>query len=169
MMLMYHCNFGHPFLDAGCRLILPTRLVTPRDPWAKEHSGCWSCMEAPRDLEAEYVFIHDMAADAEGNTFAAIVNDTRQRGVCIRYNRRQLPYFMQWKSIASGDYVVGLEPSNSSVYGREYHEKRGDLHTLPPFGAQTVEWRIQILDGYEAIAAVEHEYARLLGKGRFDD
>ena len=41
---------------------------------------------------------------------------------------------IEWKSTASGDYVIGLEPANSSVYGRPWHEARGSVHRLPHRG-----------------------------------
>ena len=56
---------------------------------------------------------------------------------------------MEWKSRASGDYVVGLEPSNSSVYRRGFHEKQGDLHMLDPFESETMNLTLKILEGQE--------------------
>ena len=56
---------------------------------------------------------------------------------------------MQWKSRASGDYVVGLEPANSSVYGRGFHEEQGDLHMLGPFESETMNLTLRILEGEE--------------------
>ena len=71
----------------------------------------------------------------------------------ISYNTDNLPYFMEWKSTASGDYVLGLEPANSSVYGRPFHEERGDLHHIAPFAKETNELVFTVLDGEEEIAA----------------
>lgn len=57
-------------------------------------------------------------------------------GLKIEYNITELPYFMQWKSIASGDFVVGLEPANFSVYGKPYHIKEHSLHQMEPFAVE---------------------------------
>src|SRR5699024_7369375 len=97
----------------------------------------------------EYVFIHELKADEEGNTFAAVINEKLGLGIRLEFNKEQLPYFMEWKSLASGDYVVGLEPANSSVYGRGYHEERGDLHKIPPLDVEKNWLRIVILEGKE--------------------
>lgn len=164
MMLMYHCNFGYPFLESGCRLILPTRKVTPREPWSQEHLDHWNVMEQPVDNERECVFIHELAADGDGGTFAAIVNDRLGIGVKISFNQKQLPYFMEWKSIASGDCVIGLEPSNSSVYGRKYHEAQNTLHTLAPHGSETIEWSFTILKNINEIQAAEQACESLLNQ-----
>ena len=124
----------------------------------------WNVMDEPSDGEQEYVYIHELAADEDGNTFAAIVNDELGIGVKISFNRKQLPYFMEWKSIASGDYVIGLEPSNSSVYGRKYHEEQNTLHTLAPYGSETVEWSFTILKDAAAIQDTENACKALLSK-----
>ena len=103
MMLLYHMNVGYPLLCEDSEIVIPTRKVTPRDETAAMNVTGWNKMEAPKDNEPEYVFLHEMAADKEGNTFAAIINEGLGIGLKIEYNLRELPYFMQWKSIASGD------------------------------------------------------------------
>lgn len=168
MMLLYHMNFGYPFLCDRSEIILPTRQVIPRDETAAPHADGWKRMEEPKDHEAEYVFLHEMAADENGMTFAAIVNPELGIGVKIEYNVRELPYFMQWKSIASGDYVIGLEPANSSVYGRVYHTKEHDLHTIEPFAAETKRIVLTFLTGRQ-LDEVKEEANVLLNEGNDDN
>lgn len=147
MMLLYHVNVGYPLLSEASQLILPTRSVTPRDATSEPHAAEWAEMSAPKDNEPEYVFIHDLAADGNGDTFAALFNEELCLGIKLTFNKKNLPYFMQWKSTASGDYVMGLEPANSRVYGRLDHEKQGDLHHLAPFARETMEIEITLLEG----------------------
>jgi len=161
VMLLYHINAGYPFLDETSEIILPSREVLPRDGAAAGHTDNWGRMEAPRDNEPEYVFIHKLAADRDGNTFAAIVNEALDIGLKIQFNQKYLPYFMQWKSIAPGDYVAGLEPANSSVLGRTYHLKDGSLHILAPFETEEIELRLAFLEGGQ-LQEVKKEAARLL-------
>lgn len=162
MMLMYHCNFGYPLLQEGTELVLPTKKVTPREKWSANYVAEYCRMPAPMDNMQEQVFLHDLASDEQGNTFAAIVNRELQLGVRIEFNVKQLPWFMEWKSISSGDYVVGLEPSNSCVYGRTYHEKRGNLHMIHPQEEQVVCWSFTILDGASQINSTEEDCNVLL-------
>lgn len=162
MMLLYHCNMGWPLLGEDCEIVLPTRKVTGRDETAKAHEEKYSCMEAPSDNEPEYVFIHELAADSEGNTFAAIINEKLGVGIRISFNQKELPYFMQWKSLASGDYVVGLEPANSSVYGRMFHEEQGDLHHMEPFAKEHKKLIFTFLDGKEELDMVRREALALV-------
>ena len=153
LMLLYHINIGYPLLDEGTRLYLPTRSVTPREELSAPQVGRWNVMDAPKDNEPEYVFIHEPIADEKGTVRACVVNEKLSLGLMIAYDTANLPYFMEWKSTASGDYVLGLEPANSSVYGRPFHEERGDLRRLAPFAKETNELRFTVLDGEEEIAA----------------
>lgn len=164
LMLMYHCNFGYPFLCPGTRLILPSRSVRGREAWSQAHAECWQTAAEPKPGEQEYVFLHEMAADASGRSFAAIVSDSLGFGVKLEYDHTVQPYFMEWMSMAAGDYVVGLEPSNSSVYGRLYHESEGTLHTIAPFGKETFHLSFSILSGSEEIKKTEQERNSLLQK-----
>lgn len=151
LMLLYHFNIGYPLLQEGARLIIPSVDVIGRDEISDVTR--WQVMDAPVDNAPEQVFTHKLIADKDGNTFAALVNDTLQMGVLLEFNQRYLPNFMEWKSIASGDYVMGLEPANSSVLGRLDQKKQG-LHRIAPFGTETVELRITILDGAEEIQSI---------------
>ncbi len=166
MMLMYHCNFGFPFLTRDAKMIFPSREITPRDEISEKGVQCWNTMGSPKTGAVEEVFIHDLAADLQGNTVVGIVNEGLEMGLCIRFNKKQLPYFMQWKSTASGDYVVGLEPSNSLVYGRRYHEERGDLCMIAPQETFAVELVFEILDGKEKIQELERECMQLRESNR---
>ncbi len=160
LMLMYHCNFGYPFLAPGTRLVLPSKEVRGREGWSQDHLHCWQTAGEAVDGEEEYVYLHDLAGDAQGNSFAALVNDELGFGVRLDFDRKVQPCFMEWMSMRSGDYVIGLEPSNSSVYGRKYHEAQGTMHTLPPFGKETFHLSFQILQG-EEIAEAERECEQL--------
>ena len=157
LMLLYHINIGYPLLDEGTRLLAPTRSVTPRDQAASGHEDRWNLMDPPRDNEPEYVFIHDLAWDSKGNGVVCVVNDRLKLGLKIQFTGEHLPYFMEWKSIASGDYVLGLEPANSSVYGRPFHEERGDLHRLAPFAKEKNVLTFTVLEGEEELRAAQAE------------
>lgn len=147
MMLLYHFNVGYPLLGEHSRVILPSLRVSPRDDVSAPHLGRWREVEAPRAGVPEYVFIHELAADAAGNTFAAIINEELMIGIKLEFNQKTLPYFMQWKSMAAGDYVIGLEPSNSSVYGKSFHVQNDSQHMLGSFEREITEIRITMLEG----------------------
>lgn len=151
LMLLYHINLGYPFLTPDLKLYIPTKKVTARDADAAGHEREYDRMDAPKENEPEYVFIHDIQKTKEEKTWVLAVNEALHLGLKIQYDTRNLPYFMEWKSTAAGDYVIGLEPSNSSVYGRGFHEKNGDLHMLKPFEKEKNELIFTVLDGDEEI------------------
>lgn len=158
LMLLYHINLGYPFLTPDLKLYIPTRSVTARDADAKGHEADYDHMDLPKENEPEYVFIHDMKVTGDQRTWVLAVNRKLGLGLKIEYDTKNLPYFMEWKSTAAGDYVIGLEPSNSSVYGRAYHEKHKNLHKLPPFAKEKNELIFTILDGESEIDAAVAEF-----------
>lgn len=162
LMLLYHINIGYPLLDEGAELVAATRSVTARDAASQGHEDRWNVMDAPKDNEPEYVFIHDLAENGDGKSAVCVLNHKLQLGLRIEFTRKFLPYFMEWKSTASGDYVLGLEPSNSSVYGRPHHTKEGTLHTLEPFGRETNVLKFTVLDGAGELQAAKAEINALL-------
>lgn len=164
LMLLYHINMGYPLLDEGTELVVPTRSVTPRDETSMGHEDRWNIMDAPKDNEPEYVFIHDLVPDSQGKGVVAVLNHKLGLGVRLEFTTANLPRFMEWKSTASGDYVLGLEPSNSSVYGRPHHEQAGDLHHLPPFETETNVLTFTVLDGEQELSAVKEEIEGILKK-----
>lgn len=164
LMLMYHCNFGYPLLRPGTRLILPSKSVKGREPWAQAHVDCWETVCAPLDGEEEYVFLHQLAGDEQGNSFAAIVNDELGFGVRLDFDLNTQPYFIEWMSMKTGDYALGLEPSNSSVYGRKHHESEGTMHRIAPFAKENYRLSFTILKDADAIAATEADKKNLLHK-----
>lgn len=163
LMLMYHCNFGYPFLRPGTRLVLPSKSIKGREQWSDNHLNCWQTASEPKDGEEEYVFLHDLTSDENGYSFAALVSDELGFGIRLDFDQKVQPYFMEWMSMKTGDYVIGLEPSNSSVYGRKYHEKEDTMHRIAPFAKETYHLSFTILKDAAAIAQTEADQRRLLG------
>ena len=163
LMLMYHCNFGYPFLRPGTRLVLPSKDVKGREEWSQAHLDQWQTAGEPVDGELEYVFLHQLAEDANGNSFAALVSDELGFGIRLDFDRKVQPYFMEWMSMKSGDYVIGLEPSNTIVYGRKYCEEHGTMHRIAPFAKETYRLSFTILKDADAIRQTEADCQSLLG------
>ena len=135
-MLLYHCNIGWPAVDAGSELITPSRFVAPRDVVAEDGKTNWFKLDPPIHNYSEKCYYHDMQADRNGNVTVAIVNDGFEKdegfGVYITYNKKELPRFVEWKQMGEQDYVVGFEPCNCGVEGRDVDEQQGLVHALRP-------------------------------------
>lgn len=134
--LLYHCNIGWPAVDEGSELITPTRLIAARDAEALDGKENWNRCDAPSASYAEKCYYHDMAADRKGDVTVALVNNGFKNGegfgVYIKYNKKTLPRFVEWKMMGAQDYVVGFEPCNCGVEGKQVDEKLGLLHSLRP-------------------------------------
>ena len=157
LCFLYHCNAGYPFLVPGLRVVMPSIFCGPRDADAKAGAAAWNVMEEPVEHAPEQVFQHELAADRNGNTFAAFVNDELQIGLCIRFEKSVIPYLTQWKSTAAGDFAMALEPTNCGFDGRA-----GKTQSLKPFEKHENRIRFQILDGKDEIKQLEDECREVL-------
>lgn len=162
LCFLYHCNFGYPFLVPGARVILPSLKCIPRDAEAEKGAADWAVMGLPRDNAPEQVFLHQCAADARGNTFGAIVNDELKLAVCIQWNIHEIPLLTQWKSEASGDYVMALEPCNTA-----FHQRKLPGKVLNPLEIHTNHITFSFLEGEAAIRELEEKKNALLQTGGF--
>lgn len=157
LCFLYHCNFGFPLLAPGSRVLLPARTTQPRDAQAAAGMENRWKVEKPEDGAREEVYQHVMAADAAGNTFGALINDALKLALCIRFSVEQIPYVTQWKSMASGDYAMAIEPTNAGFDGRA-----GAVKRLKPMEKHVNELRFCILEGTKAIEKLEAEYERIM-------
>ena len=159
IMLLYHFNTGYPLLDEGAEFVAPSRTQTARDAAsaaAKGESNLF-VMDAPRDCYPEQVFYHDLKADESGNTFCALKNSRLGIALKLSFNKNELPFLTQWKSIASGDYVLGMEPGNCHVEGMEKERERGTLAVLKAGETRTCTITIDVLSGEEELKTLSSE------------
>jgi len=158
-MLLYHCNVGWPAVDEGSRLITPSRLVAPRDAEAVDGQERWHTLDAPTHGYAEKCYYHDMAPQRDGSVTTAIVNDGFDRGegfgVYVKYNKTQLPRFVEWKMMGEQDYVVGLEPCTCGVEGRDVDNNLGLQQYLGAGESRTFDLEFGAIRTAEDLAAVE--------------
>lgn len=134
--LLYHCNFGYPLVCEQARLELPeTRKTTPRTPFAATGLGRETTFGVPTPGEEERVFFHEQMEHK-----AALVNEAIGAKITLTWSD-SLPILAHWRSMASGDYVCGLEPTNCYIMGRKQERENGTLPSLQPF--ETVETQVK--------------------------
>ena len=135
--LLYHCNFGYPLVSEQARLELPEeRKTTPRTPFAATGLGKETTFDAPSPGEEERVFFHENMERK-----AALVNESLATKMTLTWSDT-LPILAHWRSMASGDYVCGLEPTNCYIMGRKFERENGTLPVLKPF--ETVKTEVNI-------------------------
>lgn len=107
--LLYHVNIGYPFVDEGAKIVGNITKTMPRTPWAAEHQETMLLVESPVDNWEETCYFHDTA---DGKL--SLVNEKLGKMFTVSSS---LTKFVEWKSRASGDYVIGLEPCTSHLDG----------------------------------------------------
>lgn len=142
-MLLYHCNIGYPLLDAGCRIHIPASETYLRGEDIPTFLP-WDQVSEPYDNLPEQVFYHEARPDEDGFVTAGISNPSLSLGLDIVYRKDQLQRLTQWKSMASGDYVVGLEPCNCHVNGQAWERANGTLQFIGPGEKKCVDLKFII-------------------------
>ena len=100
--LLYHVNVGWPFVDVGA--VIKGNFVEsrPRTPLAAREKAKMLVVEPPVDNFEEACYFHRTR-----DGVVSLVN--KKLGLAFTV-RSSLKKFVEWKSRASGDYVIGLEP-----------------------------------------------------------
>ena len=100
---------------------------------------------APIDNCDETVYFHDIPAKDGYRTVIAENPDLRI-GVAMRYSADTLPILAEWKCMRSGEYVLGLEPTNTHIMGRKGERENGTIKTIGAFETLKTEVRIEFYD-----------------------
>lgn len=108
--LLYHVNVGYPMLDEGAELIDDAEEIIPRTPWAAAHLAERIKMGAPVDNEEEMCYFLRLKTPR-----VTLKNATLGKRFTLEWSQDTLPNFVEWKSMASGDYALGLEPSTTEL------------------------------------------------------
>ncbi len=150
-MMLYHCNIGWPVVCEGARVCIPVRKTIPRDEIAKQGKDAWYEITPPAENYQERVYFHDVQTQKNGDVVIGIYHkkpkfESNFYGVYIKYKKAQLPKLVQWKMLGAGEYVIGLEPCNAGVLGRDETEKRGEMDYLKAGETRTHELEIGVID-----------------------
>jgi len=168
-MMLYHFNFGFPLLGPGTRVAGPIRKTVPRDDQAAKDRGLAECLGFSEPVlgYAEKVFFHTLAGDAGGRTFIALLNrdagEGQPLGIVMRWSLKELPDLCQWKMIAKGFYVVGLEPGTMHPMGRGWLREKGALPMIGPQEQKNVTIDFEVIDTARRFDEIEKEAKTLAG------
>ncbi|MCD6083582.1 aldose 1-epimerase family protein [Candidatus Aerophobetes bacterium] len=155
LMILYHINAGFPVVEDGSRLISPTIKVKPRDKEAEEGKEDYYKFSAPIPGFKEKVYYHQMREDSSGQVHCALINEAKGIGLYLIYRKEELPQFIEWKMMGEGTYVVGMEPANCLVEGRDKDRQRGTLQFIKPGTSREFNLEIGVLDGGQQIEKFE--------------
>ena len=105
-VLLYHVNYGYPFLDEGLKIDIPAIKSDPLTAVAEANKQDMFRITAPVDGGDEHVYYHTLS---EGKV--RLENPDKQVTVEMVYDVNDFPVTLEWKSMISGDYALGIEPS----------------------------------------------------------
>jgi hypothetical protein len=154
MQILYHCNVGPPFLEAGSRVVAPIRELAPLTPRAAESMATFDTYPGPTPGFTEQVYGYDLLGDAAGRTLALLYNSAADRGLALRWNRKELPCFTVWRNSAAVEdgYVTGLEPATNFPNFKSFERHQGRVPVLPPGGRWECSWSIEVYDTAAGVA-----------------
>ena len=156
-MILYHCNFGWPLVDEGTDIlwngkwkprfeeihnhIFNTKNDFHRCPAPmKEHLG-----------NGEDVGIIDINSDAEGKSVCGLYNSKINLALALRFQKKQLPWLINWQHWGQGEYVTGLEPSTHPLTGQAKAREDKTLLFLEPGEKRNYDLEIEVLFNEENI------------------
>lgn len=130
--VLYHVNFGFPFLEPRSRLVGAYRtLGDDQTPFRTE-------MGPPQD-EADQVVEHLVqpgASSGRGDegSWAALTLTSPRTGLAatVSWRTETLPRVHTWRRWSPGAYVMAVEPANCSVEGRAADREAGRAPMLEP-------------------------------------
>ena len=110
--LLYHINVGYPMLDEGARVVADVAKCKPRTPWSVERASDMFDIGDSVACEEETCYFLDL-----NKPEASLVNARIGKKLTVSYSGETLPHFIEWKSMASGDYALGFEPCTTELDG----------------------------------------------------
>lgn len=161
--LLYHTNFGRPWLVTGSKLALPFRRLAPRDQVAVGNVCRWDTY-GPEEPEAgEAVFFIAPVGDADGQTRAVLTNPAADQGVSYHFNVNELPCFTLWKNreAVSDGYVTGIEPGINFPNRKSFEKTHGRVAVLAPGESRSFELTLEVHTTAQSVADALETVRRL--------
>ncbi|MBT3320642.1 MAG: DUF4432 family protein [Clostridia bacterium] len=121
---------GYPLLSADAKLLTSCSYIEARSGRnnlsANERQG----FAKPSEAFDEDCYYYKQKAIVDGKSFTALINEKLNLGVAVWVNPDELPMLTNWQKPASGEYIMGIEPSNCLVEGVKYQKKIGELEMI---------------------------------------
>ncbi len=131
-MVMYHTNFGYPFLAENARLSVNAASTVG---YSGEDAAGAFVFAPPKAGAGEECYLHTLK---EGCGPHAAVENERLR-VEMTFDSAKLPYLLEWKYLSAGDYALGLEPLSTKLPQKTFRP-------LPPKSSETTGVKYTFID-----------------------
>ena len=111
--LLYHINVGYPMLDDGAKITADVEEVAPRNDWSRKNQSTMYEMNDSIACEEECCYFLKLKTPT-----ISLANERVGKKLTVSYSQDTLPHFVEWKSMASGDYALGFEPCTTELDDR---------------------------------------------------
>ena len=170
--LLYHCNYGPPFLAAGSRVAVPYHAMAPRDERAADGLGddpdtasarATTCPAPTAGYVEQCYFFRPAALPGDGASLAALITADHRRAAVVRFDCRQLPCLTLWKNTATTGqgYVIGIEPATDYPNTRAVERAAGRVIGLDPAARYEAQIMLEVALGEEEVAGVAAEIGQI--------
>ncbi len=109
-VILYHINVGYPMLDKDAKIKLDYNKIEPCGDFAEENVGDARLITDCVPCQDETCYYYKL-----NKPEVSLVNENLGKTFTVQYSQETLPCFLEWKSMASGDYALGLEPCSSKI------------------------------------------------------
>ena len=157
-MMLYHCNVGYPILSPASEIFIPSVEVKARTGHSEEGITDWMQVKKPDIDYEEMCYYHKLKADANNYSVVSIYNPEIEKGVAIEFDISTLDHFIQWKMMGAGDYVMGLEPANSTIDGIENAINNGEMKYLNPGESREYHLIFHILNSEQEFKIIKQRF-----------
>lgn len=106
--ILYHINLGYPMLDKDTKIVADCEDISARTEFATANIDSAFSMTDSVVGQDEMCYYLTLKKPE-----ISLVNEKLGKTFTVSYSKETLPYFLEWKSMASGDYALGLEPTTS--------------------------------------------------------
>lgn len=141
LQLLYHFNFGYPFLSPALYMELPPSEHEAWDeasqPILEKYADCTD--------SRELTVLHSLT-NPTPNTMLSLHNGGI--GMKLTFDGEQLPILGQWRLLQPREYVMAFEPTNTHLRGRLWEEENGTLTMLQPDEKKRLSFEVALSEDF---------------------
>ena len=164
--MLYHTNFGPPFLEAGSQFLGTYDKLVPRDTYAAAGIQDLNTFPGSTPGFIEQVFLLQGCPDEQGFAHQLLVNADQNLAVKVSYHVDTLPYTILWKRCSGmrDGYVAGLNPCSDLPNPRKIEREGGRVAHIQPGADVAFSHWIELFEGQDAVSAVKAEIQNKRGQ-----
>lgn len=150
--LLYHINFGYPFLNENSKIYVPSVNCCGYDEYTQKRMDERNSVKSPNGENYEKNYLHTF--DKKDSLVTAWVHNKDIDGgmaVYITFDSKKLPFMTQWVLEDVKDYVLALEPANVPCESRDVLRARQQLPFLNPGETLDFGFKTGVVSGNDNI------------------